>query len=88
MPHHFRHRDLGEDRGRGDGNARYRRKNRIGANGRDAKAAFDDALHNFVIAVANDVEHYHSDESIDETMEANEWSFTEDGKFYPLWRKS
>lgn len=54
----------------------------------DAKAAFDDALHNFVIAVANDVEHYHSDESIDETMEANEWSFTEDGKFYPLWKKS
>ena len=41
MPHHFRHRDLGENCRRGDGNARYRRKYRIGTDGRDAKAAFD-----------------------------------------------
>jgi len=54
----------------------------------DAKGAFDDALHNFVMAVARDVEYYHSDESIDETMDANMWTFTAEGKFYPLWRKS
>lgn len=53
----------------------------------DAKEAFDDALHNFVRAVANDVEYYYSDESIDGSMEANEWTFTKEGKFYPLWLK-
>ncbi len=31
----------------------------------DAKGAFDDALHNFVMAVARDVDYYHSVESID-----------------------
>lgn len=51
----------------------------------DAKCAFDDALHNFVKAVANDVESYYSDESIDENMECNEWTFTKEGKYYPHW---
>jgi hypothetical protein len=54
----------------------------------DAKAAFDDALHNLVRAVSRDVEYYYSDESADENMETNMWTFTEEGKFYPLWRKS
>jgi hypothetical protein len=53
----------------------------------DAKGAFDDALHNFVMAVARDVEYYHSDESIDESMDANMWTFTAEGKFYPHWPK-
>jgi len=53
----------------------------------DAKGAFDDALHNFVMAVARDVDYYHSDESIDETMDANMWTFTAEGKFYPHWPK-
>ena len=52
----------------------------------DAKGAFDDALHNFVRAVARDVDNYYSAECIDDTMEANEWTFTAEGKFYPLWR--
>ena len=52
----------------------------------DAKGAFDDALHNFVWAVARDVDNYYSAECIDDTMEANEWTFTAEGKFYPLWR--
>jgi len=51
----------------------------------DAKGAFDDALHNFVRAVARDVEYYYSDESIEENMETNMWTFTADGKFYPYW---
>jgi len=54
----------------------------------DAKGAFDDALHNFVRAVSRDVEYYYSDESADENMETNMWTFTAEGKFYPLWRKS
>ena len=54
----------------------------------DAKAAFNDALFNFVRAVAKDVDYYYSDVSIDENMETNMWTFTEEGKFYPLWRKS
>ena len=48
----------------------------------DAKAAFEDALYNFTRAVRNDVESYYSDESIDENIEINEWTFTADGKFY------
>ena len=53
----------------------------------DAKGAFDDALHNFVRAVARDVEYYYSDESIQENMETNMWTFTEQGKYYPIWPK-
>ena len=48
----------------------------------NAKAAFEDALYNFTRAVRNDVESYYSDESIDENIEINEWTFTADGKFY------
>lgn len=48
----------------------------------NAKAAFEDALYNFTRAVRNDVEHYYSDEAIDENIEINEWTFTADGKFY------
>jgi hypothetical protein len=50
----------------------------------DAKTAFDYSLQNFVQAVEKDVENYYSNESIDETIEANEWTFTKEGKFYPL----
>jgi len=53
----------------------------------DAKGAFDTAIFKFVIAVRNDVESYYSDESADETIMANEWTFTEQGKFYPYWPK-
>jgi hypothetical protein len=53
----------------------------------DAKDAFDTALFKFVIAVRNDVESYYSDESADETIMANEWTFTKEGKFYPYWPK-
>ena len=53
----------------------------------DAKGAFDDALHNFVRAVARDVEYYYSDESIQENMETNMWTFTAEGKYYPYWPK-
>lgn len=49
----------------------------------DAKAAFDDALHNFVKAVANDVEYFYSNESVDEHIETNMWTFTKEGKYYP-----
>lgn len=52
----------------------------------DAKAAFDDALHNFVKAVANDVEYFYSNESVDEHIETNMWTFTEEGKYYPHWK--
>jgi hypothetical protein len=48
----------------------------------DAKAAFEDALYNFTRAVRNDVDSYYSDETIEESMEINEWTFTADGKFY------
>jgi hypothetical protein len=51
----------------------------------DAKSAFDDALHNFVKAVERDVEHFYSDESVDEHIETNMWTFTADGKYYPYW---
>lgn len=51
----------------------------------DAKGAFDDALHNFVKAVARDVEYFYSDESVDEHIETNMWTFTKEGKFYPHW---
>jgi hypothetical protein len=54
----------------------------------DAKGAFDDALHNLVRAVSRDVEYYYTDESADENIETNMWTFTAEGKFYPLWRKS
>jgi hypothetical protein len=53
----------------------------------DAKGAFDDAIHNFVKAVARDVDNYYSEECIADTMEANEWTFTKEGKFYPHWPK-
>jgi hypothetical protein len=52
----------------------------------DAKDAFDDALHNFVKAVANDVEYFYSNESVDEHIETNMWTFTEEGKYYPHWK--
>ena len=52
----------------------------------DAKAAFDDALHNFVKAVANDVEYFYSNESVDEHIETNMWTFTKEGKYYPHWK--
>jgi hypothetical protein len=48
----------------------------------NAKAAFEDALYNFTRAVRNDVDSYYSDESIEESMEVNEWTFTANGKFY------
>lgn len=51
----------------------------------DAKSAFDDALYNFVRAVANDVEYFYSDESVDEHIETNMWTFTKEGKYYPHW---
>lgn len=51
----------------------------------DAKSAFDDALHNFVKAVARDVEYFYSDESVDEHIETNMWTFTKEGKYYPHW---
>jgi hypothetical protein len=50
----------------------------------DAKTAFDHALQNFVQAIERDVESYYSDESADEHIEMNEWTFTKEGKFYPL----
>ena len=53
----------------------------------DAKAAFDDALHNFVKAVARDVEYFYSKESVDEHIETNMWTFTKEGKYYPHWPK-
>jgi hypothetical protein len=53
----------------------------------DAKAAFDDALHNLVRAVSRDVEYYYSDESADENIETNMWTFTAEGKYYPYWPK-
>lgn len=53
----------------------------------DAKAAFDDALHNFVKAVANDVEYFYSKESVDEHIETNMWTFTKEGNYYPHWPK-
>jgi len=52
----------------------------------DAKAAFDDALRNFVKAVANDVEYFYSNESVDEHIETNMWTFTKEGKYYPHWK--
>jgi len=52
----------------------------------DAKSAFDDALHNFVKAVANDVEYFYSNESVDEHIETNMWTFTKEGKYYPHWK--
>ena len=54
----------------------------------DAKSAFDDALHNFVKAVERDVEHFYSDESVDEHIETNMWTFTADGKYYPYWNNN
>jgi hypothetical protein len=53
----------------------------------DAKGAFEDAIHNFVKAVARDVDNYYSEECIAETMEANKWTFTKEGKYYPHWPK-
>lgn len=53
----------------------------------DAKAAFDDALHNFVKAVARDVEYFYSKESVDEHIETNMWTFTKEGNYYPHWPK-
>lgn len=53
----------------------------------DAKAAFDDALYNLVRAVSRDVEYYYSDESADENIETNMWTFTAEGKYYPYWPK-
>lgn len=51
----------------------------------DAKSAFDDALYNFVRAVARDVEYFYSDKSVDEHIETNMWTFTKEGKYYPHW---
>ena len=53
----------------------------------DAKEAFDDALHNFVKAVARDVEYFYSKESVDEHIETNMWTFTKEGNYYPHWPK-
>ncbi len=53
----------------------------------DAKGAFDDALHNLVRAVSRDVEYYYSDESADENIGTNMWTFTAEGKYYPYWPK-
>jgi len=49
----------------------------------NAKGAFEDALYNFTRAVRDDVESYYWGEGVDETIEANEWTFTKEGKFYP-----
>lgn len=53
-----------------------------------AKTAFDKALWAGFIAWRNDMEAQLKDDYIDDHIQINEWSFTEDGKFYPLWRKS
>jgi hypothetical protein len=53
----------------------------------DAKTAFDYALQNFVQAIEKDVEHYYSNEAIDDHIQINEWSFTAEGKYYPHWPK-
>lgn len=48
----------------------------------NAKGAFDDALYNFTRAVRDDLESYYWGEGVDETIEANEWTFTANGKFF------
>jgi hypothetical protein len=53
-----------------------------------AKTAFDKALWAGFIAWRNDMEAQLKDDYIDDHIQINEWSFTEDGKFYPFWRKS
>ena len=48
----------------------------------NAKGAFDDALYNFTRAVRDDLESFYWGEGVDETIQANEWTFTETGKFF------
>ena len=48
----------------------------------NAKGAFDDALYNFTRAVRDDLESFYWGEGVDETIEANAWTFTETGKFF------
>jgi hypothetical protein len=48
----------------------------------DALGAFKSAIEAFLVEVRNDVEYQYSDESVDESIEANAYEFTENGDFY------
>lgn len=50
----------------------------------DPRAAFDAAIHAGFKAWRDDWEHSLSDEAIDETIEVNEYTFTANGKFFPV----
>jgi hypothetical protein len=52
-----------------------------------AKTAFDKALWAGFIAWRNDMEAQLEDDYIDDHIQINEWTFTAEGKFYPLWKK-
>ncbi len=49
----------------------------------DPCAAFDAAIYAGFKAWRDDMEYQLSDEAVDEVIEINEYTFTEDGKFYP-----
>ena len=48
----------------------------------DAKYSFDQALEAAICAINRDIEYQFSDEAVDESLIANEYRFTNEGKFF------